>query len=213
MNAARNQESIWCLFYIPSFSGKRDRLLFVGSQRSHEATMEVEHLPAFGVACSGELFGKRYTLEALSQRRLPGDTEDATGLQFAGSFEQMDGPSGDFTIAERADGELMTLGLYGTPSSIRVVKVQSSLVTCPVQVTGLGNDIEVCLESPGDPLLSPIAARASMQSFTAANSYVGYCVTKKEYSDETVPMPALLTTFMLISELILRRYYLRVDAS
>ncbi len=173
MNTTRNQESICCLFYIPSFSGKRDRLLFVGSQRSHEATMEVEHLPAFGVACSGELFGKQYTLKALSQRRLPGDTEDATRVQFAGSFEQMDGPSGDFTIAERADGELMTLGLYGAPSSIRAVKVQSTLVICPVRFTGLGNDIELCLESPGDPLLSPIAARACTQPFTAANSYVG----------------------------------------
>lgn len=213
MNAARNQECIWCLFYISSFSGKRDRLVFVGGQQSHEATMEVEHLPAFGVACSGDLFGKQYALEALSQRRLPGDAEDATRLQFAGRFEQGDGFSGDFTIAERADGELMTLGLYGKFSTIRVIKVHSSLVICPVHVTGLGNDIEICLESPGDPLLSPVAGRATMQPFTAANSYVGYCVTKNALSNGTVPMPALLTTLMLVNELILRRFYLKVDAS
>lgn len=170
MNSGEKQ-TIWFLYCAPMMS--RIRLIFICGDDQFETRVKVRFV-RYSLRCEGDLFGRRFMMEANSRRRLSGDTRDATRIQFAGWFEHEDGASGDFTIREREDGELMRLNLYGVTSAIRAMKINSRVVESPVEIYGLGADIDLRLER-NTAAYRPAIARKQLPTRPAKPFYAGYC--------------------------------------
>jgi hypothetical protein len=199
------RKTTWLLFCVQGVF--RVRLFFVHQRLQHEMEFKLK-TNGYGVRCEGDLFGKRFTMEADSRARLPGDTKDATKIQFAGRLEHEDGPSGDFTIRSQANGELMSLDLYGAPTEIRAKKTDSRAVQCPLEIHGLGVDIDFRLESANDPWHPPAIRRDELPARPAKRYYAGFYRVPSELGGDIPPAAPVLTTFVLAHELILSRHYL-----
>jgi hypothetical protein len=116
-----NEERTWDLFCRELVLRRELKLAFVCGGISCAAKVAVEYLPRHSYACRGDLFGRPFSFEALSRNRLDENERDSHVPLFAGSFQHEGGPSGDFQVRERSDGELMTVGFFGAPRSIRAV--------------------------------------------------------------------------------------------
>lgn len=206
VGAHRKQESTWLLFCVPSIIRRRVRLVFVSGSIAREATIQVQFLRGDSIRCEGDLFGSQFTMEALSRARLPGDVKNAVRIQFAGKFEHEEGASGDFTIREDTDGELMRLGVYGTTQLLRVVKLEPSIVLSALAVEGFSG-ARIRLER-WHRAMTP---QTVLPAKPAKRFYVGRSVFEKGCPDGTVPMAAVLATLMLTYELILLPTYMSVD--
>ncbi|HWX20349.1 MAG TPA: hypothetical protein VN578_10665 [Candidatus Binatia bacterium] len=206
MSASREQKSSWLLFCVPAFLRGRARLVFSSEELTFEATVKLKFLSADSIRCEGDLFGSKFKLEARSRRRLPGDVKDAIRIQFAGRFEHEEGASGDFTIRQQRDGELMRLGVYGTSPLLRVVKLEPSAVVSPLDVEGF-RDARIRLERWHRAITPPAVFPAK----PAKRFYVGRCVTEKGCQDGIVPMASVLSTLMLVYELVLLPKYMSTD--
>ena len=99
--------------------------------------------------------------------------------------------SGAFTIRPRDDGELMTLGLYGTPHSICIVKVDPAHQESALQVHGVP-DVDVRFENFQDSWHKPSAAKDELPVKPGWNYYAGRCITSSAIPDDSPPMVPLL---------------------
>lgn len=205
MGAAQHSQSTWLLFCARQLLRKRARLSFICGPLHHEATVSVKSVGIYDLSFQGDLVGAPYSMEVESRWRLPGDLKDAARIQFVGRFEHEDGVSGDFTIREQANGELMTLGIYGTPQTIRVVKIKPHLVLCPLEVLGISG-ADICLETGTNSWHPPTIPAGDMPKRPGRRSYAGYCTVNGQ--DEKVPMASLLATLMLLYDFVLATHYM-----
>ncbi len=104
----------------------------------------------------------------------------------------------------------MSLNLYGIPTAIRAVKINSRVVESPVEIYGMGTDIDFRLET-NTASYRPAIPRKELPKHPAKRYYAGYCRAGSNFREDAVPMAPVLTTFLLANELIFSRHYM--DAS
>lgn len=168
----------------------------------------------YSLAAEGTLLNTKFALEARSRRRLEGDTRDSHVPLFVGTFEHQDGASGDFTIRPQDNGELMTLGVYGTPHSIRVVKVRPNRTESPLEVHGIP-DADIRFERFGEAWHTPSIPKDEIPvkrgRGIGPGTYVGRCIASPgpADSDSVPPMLSVLVAMTIAYDQLLLQHHLR----
>ena len=208
MKSSSNPRATWLLFCRERVLKRRLDWTCVCWPRKVEAEFSLAspgHV--YNLAVDGLLLGAQFHLEAWSRRRLEGDVRDSHVPLFVGSFEHQGGLSGDFTIQPREDGELMTLGLYGTPPSIHVVKVDTAHQVSALEAQGIP-DLDVRFENFHDGWHKPSLAKDELPAKPGWRYYAGRCITKANFPDDSPPMVPLLAAMTVAYDQLLIRHYL-----
>jgi len=101
----------------------------------------------------------------------------------------------------------MTLGLYGTPHSIRVVKVAPARVTCPLEVYGIP-DVEVRFENFWNTWWKPSIPKNKIPARPGWKYYAGRCISSPAYPDSLPPMIPVLATITILETRLLVPHYM-----
>lgn len=168
----------------------------------------------YSLAAEGTLLNTKFALEARSRRRLEGDTRDSHVPLFVGTFEHQDGASGDFTIRPQDNGELMTLGVYGTPPLIRVVKVLPNRTESPLEVHAIP-DVDIRFERFRGEWYTPSVPKDEIPVVRGRGigpgTYVGRCIASPGPgdSDSVPPMVSVLVTMTIAYDQLLLTHHMR----
>jgi hypothetical protein len=170
-------------------------IAFARGERRIQARFKVSYGRAYRISIFGNLLGEAYLLEAVGRNRRPEDKSESE-LVFKGTFEHEDGCSGDFAVRPRADGELMTLGVYGAEQLIKLNSMNRSWRYGPVEMSGIANT-SLRLESG-----------LNFSELVIPNHYAGVLRVRDAETSGGLPMITVLTTLVLGYEEILKRHYL-----
>jgi hypothetical protein len=208
MKGASASAKRWVLFCRSRALRGGEEVTFVSGTKRIEAEFSVQSEGAYDLIVRGELLGAKLAWEARSRRRLPGDEEHSVTPLFQGTFNHAGGVSGDFVVRPKRDGELMTLGFYGAPPAVQLIKFNPIYVASPVEVRGLPGT-EVSFEDPTEYQVS--ITKSGLQAAVGKKLwryYAGYCVGASESDENLPPMPGVLVTMLLAYQLLLKPYYL-----
>jgi hypothetical protein len=196
----------WLLF-CRSHGIRRPQLEMVcvyGSRRI-EAVFSIRRERYYNASAEGKLLGAKFSFEAFSRRRLPGDEKDSTTPLFDGTFNFAEGVSGDFVVRPDPDGELMTLGVYGAPHAFQLIKSTTHRTASPVELRGMAG-WEVRFEDPAQ--YEPAIPKNALRAAGNPRHYSGYCSSNKSPADEALPTPGVLVATLLVYQLLLKPFYL-----
>ena len=157
----------------------------------------------------GTLLGAKLSFEATSRRRISGDEADSIVPLFVGTFRYAGGVSGDFVIQPKLDGELMTLGVYGTPPAFRLIKTRPRESASPLEVRGFPG-WDVIFEDPVQYEIS--IPKRELRAAGNPLHFAAYCTTRANPKDDLPPMPGVLVTMLLAYHLLLKEFYLTSSA-
>jgi len=177
-----------------------------GSQRVELEFIVDRERNYYNVAANGQLLGAKFSFEAFSRRRLPGDEKDSPTPLFVGTFNHTEGVSGNFTVRPQPDGELMTLGVYGAPPAFHMVKYNPHRIASPVELWGIPNwNVRFVDPYQCEPPVPKSVIRAGGNK---PRHYSGYCTANDSSTDGRLPMPAVLISALIAYQLLLKPIYL-----
>jgi len=183
-----------------------EEIACVSGSRRIEAVFSIRRERYYNATAEGKLLGNNLSFEAKSRRRLPGDEKDSTVPLFLGTFNYAEGVSGDFIVRPKADGELMTLGVYGAPPAFKLIKTLVNPGASPVEVRGVPG-WEVRFEDPNHSEIS--ITHRELRAASNPLYYAGYCLGRTANKEDLLPMPGVLITMLLAYELLLKPFYLK----
>lgn len=154
-----------------------------------QTRLKVKYDRAFSFSVFGRLQDELYLLEA-SGRNRRSEEESETELVFEGTFEHENGCSGNFVVRPRANGELMSLGVYGASQTIKLSTASRHWWKGPVEMSGVAN-----LSLRLDPGLD-------FSGLVIPNHVVGVLRVQGNEDGGHLPMIAPLTTLCSVT----RRY-------
>ncbi len=210
-----NPSAIWLIFCRRRFLKDQLQWSCLCGSRAVAAEFALSQPSGYySLAVEGTLLNTKFALEARSRRRLEGDACDSHVPLFVGTFEHQNGASGDFTIRPQDNGELMTLGVYGTPHSIRVVKVRPDRTESPLEIHGIP-DVDIRFERFGDTWHPPSVPKDEIPvkrgRGIGPGTYVGRCITTRgpAASDRVPPMVSVLATMTIAYDQLLLQHHMR----
>jgi hypothetical protein len=207
MNATADPTVTWLLFC--QWRGARQRMEFICLADAERIGMLVSiRRERWNIFATGTLLGQPFRLEARSRRRLDGDERDSAVPLFSGTFNHQEGVSGEFTIAPRNHGELMTLGVLGAAPLIRVDKIWAENSISPVQVHGIP-EVDLRFEQRHSYRYELSIPKNEIPSPPGARHYVGRCRAPRISFGKTPPMISVLATLAIVYDELLTQHYLR----
>lgn len=198
MSADRTIDRIWLFYGLPLFT--RLKVQFVCGDLRHEGSFKYVTTPRAVFTADGTAFGKRIEVEAIP-------TGVGSVPDFNGRFEVGDGPCGDFHIARRPKGQLLSLGVYGVPPVIRLFMVSPSHVKSPLLVEGLPG-CDAVFEDLDDVSHFRMPGRPKLPRRPSKLGYAGWCTAQQETDETTPPYAAVLTVLLVCYESLLLPNYL-----
>lgn len=195
----------WFLFYRARLL-TRIEISFVRKGRRIDAQLKSDGR-GFNCSATGRLLDSPFTIEALSRRRLDGDTSDSIIPLFEGSFKHENGASGNFTAKPRIGGELLRMGVYGADPQICACKLDPEANVCPVEVYGIPG-LRVRFEEPPFTPRHLFSANQIPKPPGPA-CYSGVAIPETDSDDAIPPAVAVLTALVFCYHGILTAYYVK----